>query len=576
MDGFILSIDQGTSGTKAMIFDRSGSVTASTYCKVTPYYPQPGWVEQDANEIWEKTIQAVQEAIKNARILPEDIQGIGITNQRASTVLWNKKSGAPLGRAIIWQDRRTQKICEQIENRDRNEIERRTGITLVPNASSTKIKWLLEEDRTVQKALSRGELLFGTIDSWLIWKLSGGTVHVTDHSNASTTGMLNAETLKYDEWILEKFGIPLNILPGLKSSSEVYAYTNPQIFFGAKIPISGCAGDQSAAAFGQACFKKGMIKNTYGTGAFTVLNTGEQFHTPQDGIIAPVLWSLKGHTTFGLEGYADVSGAVLQWLHEGVELIKDPAEADGLAMQVTDTQGVYFIPALVGLGAPHHSPNARGTIFGIHPGTTKSHITRAAIEAMAYQTRDSFECIESCYGMKFQTLRADGGGAKSDFLLQFQADILGLPVERPVIAETSSLGAAFLAGLAVRFWGSIDEIEAIWKLDTRFEPRISPAKREDLYAGWVKAVECAKNWGDGSKGAETIKTPGKFGSLSPREHEVVQFIASGKSTHEIAQLLYTSHKTVEKQRHDAMKKLGVNNIAGLIRLYIEMGGNREN
>ena len=576
MDGHILSIDQGTSGSKAIIFDKSGNIAASAFQKVTQHYPHPGWVEQDTNEIWSKTLQAIADSIKNARILPEDIRAIGISNQRATTVLWNKVTGEPLGRAIIWQDRRTQQICDQVEPGDQQIFEQKTGLSLVPNASCTKLKWLLEEDRTVQKALSRGELLFGTIDSWLIWKFSGGGVHITDYSNASTTGMLNIHSLMYDDWTLEKFGIPKEILPGLRSSSEVYATTDPQEFFGARVPISGCAGDQAAAAFGQACFKPGMIKNTFGTGSFMVLNTGKEHVSASGGIISPVLWKIKGETTYGLEGFADVSGAVLQWLQDGLELFRNAHDADGLAMQVPDTQGVYFVPALVGLGAPHHSPNARGTIFGIHPGTNKNHITRAAIEAMAYQTRDSLECIERSSGMDYHTLRVDGGGAKSDFLLQFQSDILGIPVERPVITETSSQGAAYLAGLAIGFWQSIDEIESKWQLDTRFEPRISAVKREDLYAGWKKAIDSAKNWGDD----QALSLPSQGGkhhssaaldALSPREREVITHYSSGKSMREIASMLFTSQKTVEKQRRDAMRKLGAANFASLIRICLEQG-----
>jgi glycerol kinase len=572
MDGCILSIDQGTSGSKAIIFDNSGSIVASSQQKVTQYYPHPGWVEQDANEIWIKTIQAIAEAIKNARILPEDIRAIGISNQRATTVLWNKLTGEPLGRAIIWQDRRTQQICERLNTADQAEMIHRSGLAIVPNASCTKIQWLMEKDRTVQKAISRGELLFGTIDSWLIWKFSGGAVHVTDYSNASTTGMLNANTLSYDDWLLAKFGIPREILPELKSSSEVYSFTDPKAFFGARVPVSGCAGDQSAAAFGQACLKPGMIKNTYGTGAFMLLNTGSQHFAPLGGVISPVLWTIKGETAYGLEGFADISGGVIHWLQDGLELFRDVSDADGLAMQVADTQGVYFVPALVGLGAPHHSPNARGTIFGIHPGTNKNHITRAAIESMAFQTRDSLDCIERSYGMKFNSLRVDGGGARSDFLMQFQADILGIPVERPVVTESSSLGAAYLAGLAVGFWQSTDEVAANWQLDTRFEPRIAVSKRDDLYAGWIQAVECAKAWGEaGTRMHTKKKLDTRLDLLSPREREVLLHFASGKSMREIASILYTSLKTVEKQRRDAMRKLEVGNQAGLIKICLESG-----
>ena len=576
MDGYILSIDQGTSGSKAIIFDHPGNIVASSYREVTQYYPHQGWVEQDANEIWQTTLQAIAETLKNARILPEDICAIGISNQRCTTVLWNKLTGEPIGRAIIWQDRRSQQICDRLTSDDRKAIGERNGLFLVPNVSATKIQWLMEEDRSVQKAITRGEVLFGTIDSWLIWKLSGGTVHLTDYSNASTAGLLNARTLEYDDWIRQKFGIPREILPELKSSSEIFAYTAPQVFFGAAIPISGCAGDQVAAAFGQACFKPGMIKNTYGTGSFLILNAGRRQFPPGEGSFSPVLWTIKGEVAYGMEGYADVSGAVIQWLRDGLGIIRDVSEADGLAIQAPDTQGVYFVPALVGLGAPHRSPNARGTIFGINLGTNKNQLTRAALESLAYQTRDSFDIIEQKYGSKLHTLRVDGGGAKSDFLMQFQADILGIPVERPTVIETSALGAAYLAGLAIGYWQSMDEIASNWQLDTRFEPRISASKREDLYAGWLHAVDCAANWGTNRPSQVKKDQPeNRLNRLSPREREVVHYIVDGKSMREIATLLYTSVKTVEKQRRDAMRKLGVDTLAGLVRIYLEMGQSQD-
>lgn len=570
MDGFILSIDQGTSGSKAIIFNHSGNIVASSYYEVTQYYPRQGWVEQDANEIWQTTLQAIAETLKNARILPEDICAIGISNQRCTTVLWNQVTGEPIGRAVIWQDRRSQQICDRLTAGELAAISERNGLLMVPNVSATKIQWLMEEDRSVQKAITRGEVLFGTIDSWLIWKLSGGKAHVTDYSNASTTGLLNVHTLEYDDWVRQKFGIPREILPEVKSSSEVYASTHPQVFFGAAIPISGCAGDQVAAAFGQACFKPGMIKNTYGTGSFLILNAGQQPFAPGGGVFSPVLWTRDNQVTYGLEGYADVSGAVIQWLKDGLGIIRDVSEADGLAIQAVDTQGVYFVPALVGLGAPHHSPHARGTIFGINLGTNKYHLARAALEALAYQTRDSFDMIQRKFATKIEALRVDGGGARSDFLMQFQADILGIPVERPTVVETSALGAAYLAGLAVGYWQSLDEIAANWQLDTRFEPRISNSRREDLYAGWLQAVECTQKWGTRQNHPPQKPQPeNRLSRLSPRELEVVQMIVAGKSMREIAAQLYTSLKTVEKQRRDAMRKLGVDTLAGLVRICLE-------
>lgn len=505
MDGYILSIDQGTSGTKATIFNHSGSIVASAFHEVVQFYPQSGWVEQDANEIWTKTIQAVAEVLKNARILPEDIKAIGISNQRCTAVVWNKTTGEPIGRAIIWQDRRSQQICNQMAIPEREAIALHTGFFPIPNLSCTKIKWLLTEDRTVQKALSKGELLFGTIDSWLIWKLSGREFHITDRSNASTTGLLNAVGLEYDDWVMDYFGVPREILPDLVDSSEIRAWTDPTIFFGIRIPISGVMGDQPAAVFGQACHHYGMIKNTYGTGAFMILNTGERHLPPKNGVISPVLWTIKDQVAYGLEGYTDVSGAVLNWLCDGLQIFNDIKDADGLAMQVTDTQGVYFVPAMVGLNAPHFSPQARGTIVGINLGTARSHIVRAAVESMAYQTRDALSSIEKAMNYSVKSLRVDGGGATSDFLLQFQADILGIPVERPVVVETSAQGAAYAAGLAIGYWQSMEEIESNWKLETRFEPRMSETRREALYDGWLEAVDTAKYWG-AKKNSSSSKT----------------------------------------------------------------------
>jgi glycerol kinase len=571
LDGYILSIDQGTSGSKAIIFNRKGEIIASTFHEVTQYYPHEGWVEQDTNEIWVKTLQAIAEVLKTARILPEDIRAIGISNQRCTTVMWNKVTGEPIGRAIIWQDRRSQAICDRLSVEDRAKIEKITGLVTVPNLSCTKISWLVAQDRVVQKAIASDELFFGTIDSWLIWKLSGGQVHVTDTSNAWGTGLLNAATQKYDDWVLNKFSVPAQILPEVKSSSEIYGYTDPKEFFGIEVPISGCIGDQPAAVFGQACIKPGMIKNTYGTGAFMMLNTGDRHFMPFQGAGTMALWSLGGKTIYGIEGYANISGAIIQWLRDGLGVLSDINEADGLAMQVNDTQGVYFVPALVGLSTPHNSPNARGTIFGINLATTKSHITRAAVESLAYQTRDFLGAIEKMSNIRFYSLRVDGGGAKSDFLMQFQADMLGIPVERPAVVEASALGAAYMAGLAVGYWSSVDEVVSLWKLDTRFEPRMSASKREELYEGWLHAIECVKEWGDHKPGSLSRRENDvQLNKLSPREREVIKYFASGKSMREIAALLFTSLKTVEKQRRDAMRKLGVENLTGLIQKCIDL------
>ena len=567
MEGYILSIDQGTGGSKAIIFNHSGDIVSYSFHEVTSHCLRPGWVEQDANDIWLKTERAISDALIDARILPDDIRAIGISNQRCTTLLWNKKTGEPIGRAIVWQDRRSQQICDRLSVGEKAEFEKRTGVMVVPNFSVTKIKWLMEQDRLVQKAILNDDLLFGTIDSWLIWKLSGGAVHVTDLSNACTAGLLNIQTLTYDDWVLDKFGIPPQILPALKSSSEVYAYTHTEIFGETRIPISGCVGDQAAAALVQACQKPGVIKNTYGTGSFLILNTGDRRYFPTGGIFSPILWAMDGNTTYGIEGFADVSGAAINWLKEGLEIIKDVSDVDGMAIQVPGTCGVYFVPAFLGLGAPHYFPNARGTLFGINLQTTKNHIARATLESMAYQTRDAFEHIERAYGRKLSLLRVDGGSAKSDFLMQFQADILGIPVERPVVIEASSQGAAYLAGLAIGYWQSLDEVSANWKLDTCFEPRISTSKREELYNGWLKAIESVKFWGTG----KLTPPDNRMSLLSPREREVISYTAAGKSAREIAAILFLSIKTVEKQRRDAMRKLGANNLVELLCICLEMG-----
>lgn len=573
MDGYILAVDQGTSGSKAHIFGHDGAVLACSFRETAQFHPEQGWAEQDPGDIWRKTSLAIEDALGKARILPEDILAIGISNQRCTTVAWNRVTGEAIGRAIGWQDRRGWNALAPLPARDMEELERRNGFGMMPNLSIGKLRWLLDNDRSVQRAAVRGELLFGTIDSWLVWKLSGGEAHVTDLSNASTTGLLNIDSLGYDDWIIGKFGIPREALPGIRSSSEVYARTDPAAFFGASIPISACIGDQPAAAFAQGCRPDGAIKNSYGTGAFMIRSTGPKRIPARPGTIAPVLWSIGGDLSFGLEGYADVSGEVLGWLHDGLGIMEEASEADGLAMCVPDTGGVYFVPAMVGLPAPRPSPNARGTIFGINFGTTRHHIVRAALESIAYQTRDSLWNIEAACGRGAESLRVDGGGAQSDFLMQFQADILGIPVERPTIVEASSLGAAYLAGLAVGYWASVDEAVSHWRLDTRFEPRISAERREELYGGWLRAVEYAGLWGAaaGATGPGPRPRGARVDTLSPREREVMALYSSGMPMREIAAALCTSVKTVEKQRHDAMRKLGAANLVNAVRICIEEG-----
>ncbi len=493
MATYILGLHQRTSGTRAVILDHKANVVASAYAEITQHFPQLGWVEHDASEIWAVSQKVVAEALQNGRIAPEQIDAIGVTNQRDTTVVWNKKTGAPVGRAIVWQDRRTLAICEQLSARDRAGIEARTGMVIVPDVTAAKIRWLMDHDQAIQKGIARGELLCGTIDSWLIWKLSGGAAHVTDHSNASLTLLLNAASLTYDDVLLDELGIPREILPELRRSSDFYANTDPDAFFGARVPIAGAAGDQQIAVFGQACLAAGMAKNTYSTGSFMLLNTGDRYLPPAGGLFSPVLWTIGDSVVYGLEGKADVAGDAIQWLQDGLGLIRELGEAEGLASQVPDTQGLYFVPPIGGSNLIRQDVNARGAILGITRSSTRHHIARAALEALAYQTRDFFEVIKQRQtGFEPALLRADGRIAKSDFLLQFQADLLGIPVERPVYTNTSVLGAAFLAGLAVGYWSSVDEVASYWKLDCRFEPRLAEERREELYHGWQRAVRQVK------------------------------------------------------------------------------------
>ena len=577
MDGFVLSIDQGTSATKACIFNHGGRIVASSSHSVSRYYPQEGWVEQDPEELWRSVILAVGDALKDARILPEDIQALGISNQQCTTVVWNRRTGEPIGRAIVWQDCRTLAICERFSARELDEAGRRTGCRPIPNLSSVKLRWLIENDRAVQKALAQGELLFGTVDSWLVWKLTGGTgsgspVHVTDVSNASNTGMLDTESLDWDEAMLAKLDIPRSILPAIRSSSEVYGHTRPEVFFGAAVPIAACVGDQGAAAFGQACIEPGMMKNTYGTGAFMTRSTGTLRLLPEDGLGSTATWALGGLAFYCVESFANVSGEVIDWLAANLGFMRDAGEADGLAIQVPDSGGVYFVPSMAGLQTPLWKPRARGTIWGLGFGSTKQHITRAALEAMAYQTRDSLERLESTYGFKAECLRVDGGSTRSDFLMQFQADILGIPIERPAVTEASSLGAACLAGLAIGYWASVEEAVSNWRLDTRFEPRIGASRRDELYAGWLEAVELAGDWKERRpRFAPAPRKDGRLEALSPREKEVMRHFVSGKSMREVSILLRTNIKTVEKQRRDAMAKLGADNLATAVRICLELG-----
>jgi glycerol kinase len=572
MDGYVLSIDQSTSASKAFILDRAGRCLAGSIQAVGRVSPREGWVEQDADEIWEKVLAASKAAIKDARIIPEDIRAIGIASQRCTTVVWDRATGRAIGNAISWQDRRTVEICGRFSPRELKEIEAINGSGVFPNLSVTKLRWLLENDRAAQRARDEGRLLFGTISTWLVWKLSGGALHLIDHSNAAATGMFDVSTMSWAPAILKQFSIPPEILPAVVSSSEVLGHTDPRVFFGVAIPIAASIGDQAASAFGQLLFQPGSTKNSYGTGNFLVQSTGELRYPGKNGIVAPVLWSLGGRTSFGLEGFADVSGELLQWLKSKLAFVDTIGEIDALAMQVQDTGGVYFVPAMIGLRMPSASPNARGTIFGLSFETSQSHLARAALEALAYQTRDIVENLESTYGLAVPVLRVDGGSAQSDFLMQFQADILGIPIERPRQIEAAIMGAAYLAGLAVGYWSSLEEVASTWQLQTRFEPRISQSVRDDLYAGWLEAVSLAGDWRGAGRGrAAQPAQDRRLEALSPREREVLRLFSNGWSMREISDLFHTNLKTVEKQRREAMAKLGFANIAEAIRFFADSG-----
>lgn len=494
MADYVVGIDEGTTRTKAAVFDRQANMVSSSAQEIQRYFPQPGWVEQDPEEIWEVTLRVVGEALRNGRVTPEDIAAVGIANQTATTIFWNKETGAPVGRAIGWQDRRTVLLYEQLAARHAETIKVRTGLGAYPNSMALRIRWLMDNDKAIRKGVARGELLCGTVDSWLIWKLSGGAAHVTDLSNASATHLVNANTLSYDEWVLEELAIPREILPQLRTSSEVYAHTDPASFFGVRVPIAGAVFDHSAAAIGQACLRPGMAKSTFGTGSSLILNTGERRLQAAEGIGSSVLWAMSSGATYGLVGWMDVSGAAVQWLRDGLGIIKESREVEGLASQVPDTQGLYLVPAFYGLGPPHLDPYARGTMFGITSSTTRHHIARAALEAMAYQTRDSYEVMKRVSGVEICSLCVDGLSAQNEFLTQFLADILGIPVDRPSDPENGVLGAAALAGVATGYWESLEEVAAYRPAPRRFEPRISNAQREELYQGWQRAVERSTGW----------------------------------------------------------------------------------
>ncbi|MFC5739925.1 glycerol kinase GlpK [Dyella tabacisoli] len=487
---YILAIDQGTTSSRAILFDREGRIAGMAQREFGQIFPQPGWVEHNPREILTSVLTTVTEVMNNAQVDAEAIAGIGITNQRETTVVWDKSTGQPIYNAIVWQSRQTREICDQLKADGYEPMVReKTGLLIDAYFSGTKVKWILDHVEGARERARRGELLFGTIDTWLIWNLTGGKAHITDYTNASRTLMYDIHAQRWDDELLKMLDVPAAMLPEVRSSSEVYGYTLPQYFFGQEVPIAGVAGDQQAALFGQACFEPGMAKNTYGTGCFMLMNTGEKAVHSKNGLLTTIAWGLDGKVEYALEGSIFVAGSVIQWLRDGLRMLGKASDSQSYAERAGSSEGVYIVPAFVGLGAPYWRSDVRGAVFGLTRGTTKEHFVRAALESMAYQTRDVLAAMEADAGLPLKELRADGGAIANDFMAQFQSDILNVPVLRPQVPETTALGAAYLAGLATGFWASRDEISRQWAVDRRFVPAMPEATREALYAGWQQAVQ---------------------------------------------------------------------------------------
>jgi glycerol kinase len=492
LETYILSIDQGTTSSRAILFNKQGAIVFSAQKEFTQYFPRPGWVEHNANEIWGSVLSVIAEVLSESGIKPEQIAGIGITNQRETTVIWDKETGEPIYNAIVWQSRQTSDICEVLKTNGYSDLFRsKTGLLIDAYFSGTKVKWILDHVDGARERASQGKLLFGTIDTWIVWKLSGSRAHVTDYSNASRTLMFNIYDLQWDDELLKILDVPKCMLPEVMPSSQVYARTVDYHFFGKETPISGIAGDQQAALFGQACFEPGMAKNTYGTGCFMLMNTGDKAVRSENGLLTTIAWGLNGKVEYGLEGSIFVAGSAIQWLRDGLRMFKEAKDSEIYAGRVGSTDGVYVVPAFVGLGTPYWDSDVRGAVFGLTRGTTKEHFIRATLESLAYQTKDVLSAMESDSLIKLKTLRVDGGAVKNNFLMEFQSDILNVPVERTKVSETTALGAAYLAGLAVGFWESQEEISKQWATDRKFIPKMSEEQRDSLYNGWKKAVKAA-------------------------------------------------------------------------------------
>lgn len=492
MEKYILALDQGTTSSRAILFNREGRIVHSAQREFPQYFPKPGWVEQNANEIWGSILAVIATCLSEAGVKTEQIAGIGITNQRETAVVWDRKSGEPIYPAIVWQSRQTAGICEELIAAGHDgTVREKTGLLIDPYFSGTKIKWILDHVDGSRERAKRGEIIFGTIDTWLIWKLSGGQVHVTDYSNASRTMLYNIHELKWDEELLQLLDIPKAMLPEVRPSSEIYSNTASYHFFGREVPIAGAAGDQQAALFGQTCFFEGMVKTTYGTGSFMLMNTGDKPVQSEHGLITTIAWGLDGRVQYALEGSVFVAGSAIQWLRDGLRMFREAKDSEPYARRVPSTEGVYVVPAFVGLGSPYWNSDVRGAVFGLTRGTSKEHFIRATLESLAYQTRDVLSVMEEDSGFHIESLRVDGGAVSNTFLMEFQSDILNVPVEVPDITETTALGAAYLAGLAVGFWKDQEEICSKWSMGQSFEPTMEESAREQLYSGWKKAVYAA-------------------------------------------------------------------------------------
>ncbi len=493
---YMLALDQGTTSSRSMVFDKQGNIMGVAQKEFKQIFPEPGWVEHDANEIWSTQFGTMAEALAQAHIQMKQIAGIGITNQRETTVVWDRKTGHPVYNAIVWQDRRTANYCDELKNAGKSGmIRQKTGLIIDAYFSATKLKWILDNVKGIRIKAENGELAFGTIDSWLTWKLTNGEVHVTDVSNASRTMLFNIHTLQWDDELLQLFNIPASVLPEVKPSSRIYGVTG-NVIPDSRIPIAGIAGDQQAALFGQQCTQPGMVKNTYGTGCFMLMNTGEKAITSKNNLLTTIAWQIDDKTVYALEGSVFIAGAVVQWLRDELKILHSSAEVEKLAGQVNDTDGVYIVPAFAGLGAPHWNQHARGAVFGLTRGSSNAHLARAALDSIAYQTYDVLKAMEADAGIKIKELRVDGGATVNNALMQFQSDILNCKVVRPTITETTALGAAYLAGLAVGYWKNVDEIQEQWQINRSFSPSMEEEKRNKLVNGWQRAVKASIAWAE--------------------------------------------------------------------------------